>query len=158
MMRQPPRPTRAATPFPATTLVRSYLPAPGPVPAPRLLETACAKPPLRPGLAFVRQPAWDTADPEMQEGCAELVAALGEGCEEVDLPKHFGEAMKLCELVQLAELAKSFDHYARRGRDPLSPEMRQAIDDGNRVLASDDLAARDWPKLLNYALAAVFAS
>src|SRR3546814_4193944 len=126
MMRQPPRPTRAATPFPATTLVRSYLPAPGPVPAPRLLETACAKPPLRPGLAFVRQPAWDTADPEMQEGCAELVAALGEGCEEVDLPKHFGEAMKLCELVQLAELAKSFDHYSRSGRDQLSPEMRQA--------------------------------
>src|SRR3546814_12762299 len=64
--------------------------------------------------------------------------------------------MKLCELVQLAELAKSFDHYARRGRDQLSPEMRQAIDDGNRVLARDYLAARDWPKLLNDALEAVF--
>src|SRR3546814_13168109 len=92
----------------------------------------------------------------MQEGCAELVAALGEGCEEVDLPKHFGEAMKLCELVQLAELAKSFDHYARRGRDQLSPEMRQAIDDGNRALARDHLAARRCPNLLNDALGSGF--
>src|SRR3546814_18132159 len=34
--------------------------------------------------------------------------------------------------------------------------MLQAIDDGNRVLARDYLAARDWPKLLNDALEAVF--
>src|SRR3546814_12808352 len=64
--------------------------------------------------------------------------------------------MKLCELVQLAELATSFDHYARRGRDQPSPEMRQAIDAGNRVLARDYLAARDWPKLLHDALEAGF--
>ena len=125
-------------------------------PAPRLLETAASKPPLRPGLAFVRQPAWSTADPEMQEGFTELTEALGDACEEVDLPKHFAEAIKLCELVQAAELAKSFDHYARRGRDQLSEPMRQIMDEGNRILARDYLAARDWPKLLNDALEAVF--
>src|SRR3546814_15005638 len=34
--------------------------------------------------------------------------------------------------------------------------MRQAIADGNRGLARDYLAARDWPKLLDDALEAVF--
>src|SRR3546814_11405378 len=56
----------------------------------------------------------------------------------------------------MAELAKAFDHYARRGREQLSPVMRQTIDDGNRVLARDYLIARDWPRLLNDALEAVF--
>ena len=125
-------------------------------PAPRLLETATSRPPVKPALAFVRQPAWDTADPDMQAGFAELAEALGENCDEVDLPSHFGEAMKLCELVQMTELAKSFDHYARRGRDQLSPVMRQTMDDGNRVLAHDYLVALDWPRLLNDALEGVF--
>jgi Asp-tRNA(Asn)/Glu-tRNA(Gln) amidotransferase A subunit family amidase len=125
-------------------------------PAPRLLETATAKPPVRPDFAFVRQPAWDTADAEMQEGFAELTEALGEACDAVDLPGHFGQASKLCELVQMTELAKAFHHYARRGRDQLSPVMQQTIDDGGRVLAHDYLVARDWPALLNDALEAVF--
>jgi len=125
-------------------------------PAPRLLGTASSSPPVKPAFAFVRQPAWETADPEMQAGFAELTEALGEDCDEVDLPGHFGEAMKLCELVQMTELAKSYHHYARRGRDQLSPVMQQTIDEGGRVLAHDYLVARDWPRLLNDALEAVF--
>jgi aspartyl-tRNA(Asn)/glutamyl-tRNA(Gln) amidotransferase subunit A len=127
-----------------------------PAPAPRLHEIATSAAPVKPAFAFVRQPAWDTATADMQEGLAELRAALGEDCDEVELPGHFGEAGKLCELVQLAELAKSYHHYERRGRDRLSPEMQRAIDDGRRILARDYLAARDWPRLLNDALDAVF--
>ncbi|MEQ9608690.1 MAG: amidase [Kiloniellaceae bacterium] len=125
-------------------------------PAPRLLEISASSPPVKPAFAFVRQPAWETADPEMQAGFAELTEALGEDCDEVDLPGHFGEAMKLCELVQMTELAKSYHHYARRGRDQLSPAMQQTMDEGGRVLAHDYLVARDWPRLLNDALEAVF--
>ncbi|MFN4764773.1 amidase family protein, partial [Gillisia sp. Q332] len=121
-----------------------------------LLEISTSSPPVKPAFAFVRQPAWDTADPEMQAGFAELAEALGEDCDEVDLPGHFGEAMKLCELVQMTELAKSYHHYARRGRDQLSPTMQQTMDEGGRVLAHDYLVARDWPRLLNDALEAVF--
>jgi aspartyl-tRNA(Asn)/glutamyl-tRNA(Gln) amidotransferase subunit A len=92
----------------------------------------------------------------MQEGLGELRDALGADCDEVELPKHFDEATKLCELVQMTELAKSFQHYTRRGRDQLSPVMQKTIDDGSRVLAYDYLVARDWPRLLNGALEAVF--
>ena len=131
-------------------------PASSLTPAPRLLETAAARAPVKPAFAFVRQPAWDTADPEMQEGLGELRDALGDLCDEVDLPRHFDEANKLAELVQMTELAKSFQHYARRGREQLSPTMQKAIDDGGRVLAYDYLVARDWAGLLNDALEAVF--
>jgi len=130
--------------------------ATSPAPAPRLWETASARPAARPAFAFVRQPAWDAADPEMQEGFGELVEALGEDCDEVDLPAHFAEAMKLCELIQLAELSKSFGHYERRGRDQLSEDMQQSIDEGRRILAHDYLAARDWSGILNETLNAVF--
>lgn len=125
-------------------------------PGPRLYEIATSRVPVKPAFALVRQPAWNTADPEMQEGLAELAEALGGQCDEVSLPQHFDEATKLCELVQMTELAKHFQHYARRGRDQLSPVMQKTIDDGSRVLAYDYLVARDWPKLLNDALEAIF--
>ena len=127
------------------------------VPDPRLAATAAADPPVTPSFAFVRQPAWATAAPEMQEGFAELTEALGERCDEVELPAAFGEALGHAELVQLAELSKAYDHYARRGRDRLSADMQKAIDAGGRVLAHDYLAALDWPGVLNAALEAVFS-
>src|SRR3546814_15087969 len=81
---------------PATTLA----------PAPRLLELATARPPLKPGFAFVRQPAWDTAAPELHDGFAELREALGEDCEEIELPGHFGEAMTLYERSDVRRVGK----------------------------------------------------
>jgi Asp-tRNA(Asn)/Glu-tRNA(Gln) amidotransferase A subunit family amidase len=125
-------------------------------PAPRLAETAATKPPVKPAFAFVKQPAWDRAAPEMQEGFAELSEALGGNCDEVELPGHFADAMNFCGLVQTAELAKSYYHYERRGRDQLSEDMQQTIDAGRRILAHDYMAALDWPRILNGALEAVF--
>ncbi len=127
------------------------------LPSPRLPEISGAAPPVKPAFALVRQPAWDTADAEMQEGFAELAEALGDSCDEIDLPGHFAQALKLCELVQLAELAKSYHHYEKSGRDKLSAEMQSAIDEGRRILAHDYLAALDWPRLLNDALEAIFS-
>ena len=126
-------------------------------PAPRLFETATSDAPVKPTFAFVRQPAWDTASPEMQEGFAELQEALGDDCDEVELTSHFAEALRFSETVQLAELAKSYYHYERRGRDQLSAGMQKAIDGGRSILAHDYLAARDWPALLNDVLEAIFS-
>jgi len=132
-------------------------PATALMPAPRLTEIAGAAPPVAPHFAFVPSPAWAVAEPAMREGFAELHEALGGHCDEVDLPGAFTEAASLCEIVQLAELAKSYHHYEKRGRDALSPEMQTAIDDGSRILARDYLAARDWQALLNDSLEAIFS-
>jgi aspartyl-tRNA(Asn)/glutamyl-tRNA(Gln) amidotransferase subunit A len=131
-------------------------PATAPTPAPRLLDAARSAPPAPPVLAFVRQAAWETADPDTRDAFAELLAALGEDCDEIDLPAPFAQAASLRELVCKAEMAKSLHRYEQRGRDLLSPQMRAALDDGKRVLARDYLAARDWPEVLNGALEAVF--
>lgn len=130
--------------------------ATAPAPSPRLAETVAAGAPVTPALAFVRQPAWDAADADLHEGFAQLVEALGGICDEVELPDHFAEATKLAELVRSAEMAKSFRPYERRGRDRLSPALRQALDEGGHILAHDYLAARDWPGLLTASLEAIF--
>ncbi|MDA0675161.1 MAG: amidase [Proteobacteria bacterium] len=124
--------------------------------SPRLLATAMDPVPVRPSLAFVRQPAWDTADDDTRAGFEELMAALGDDCEEIALPPAFSEAGRLREVVQKAEMAKALYRYDQRGRDLLSESMRQGIDDGRRILAHDYLAACDWPAVLTAGLSAVF--
>jgi Asp-tRNA(Asn)/Glu-tRNA(Gln) amidotransferase A subunit family amidase len=131
--------------------------ASAPAPPPRLLELATARPPLPPVFAFVRPPGWDEADPDTRGALEELAAHLGEQCFEAALPPAFGEAATVRERINLAELAKCYHPYERRGRDALSEPLRAAIDAGKAIPARDYIAALDWPEVLNAALDAVFA-
>ena len=58
----------------------------------RLLETAAARPPVTPSLAFVKTPKWDEAEPYLQEAFAELTGELGDQCDEVTLPDQYANA------------------------------------------------------------------
>ena len=128
-------------------------PATRPLPAPRLLDVASADPPVVPTLAWLRPPGYDErAEPVLREAMAELVEALGERAFEVELPAPFEEAAAIRERINLAEMAKCYHGYERRGRDLLSPETRDAIDRGKSVLARDYLAALDWPAVLEAGL------
>lgn len=131
-------------------------PATGPTPTPRLLDAALSEPPVRPSLAFVRQPAWDKADPATRDAFAKLTEVLEEDCDEIDLPDPFADALRLREIINYAEMAKSFHGYANRGADKLSPQMRGALKEGNGILARDYLAAQDGPSILNDGLEAIF--
>ena len=126
--------------------------APAPAPHPQLLATAIAEPPLKPVFAFVRTPFWDRADADTHGAWAELVELLGEQCFEAELPAAFGDAGVLRERINLAEMAKAFHHYARRGAESLSPRLRAALADGDAIPARDYLAALDWPAVYNAAL------
>jgi Asp-tRNA(Asn)/Glu-tRNA(Gln) amidotransferase A subunit family amidase len=130
--------------------------ATAPGPHPRLHETAAAEPPVRPTLAFVRPPAFDTATAEMQAALAELTAALGEQCFEATLPNAFDEAAAVRERINFAEMAKCYYGYERRGRDRLSEETRAAMDAGKAVPARDYISALDWPGVLNAGLEEIF--
>lgn len=125
-------------------------------PAPPLLATAASEPPLRPVLAFVGQPVWEKATSETHEAFAELVTALGEDCDTVELPAPFAEAIQLREIVNHAEMAKNFHRYRIRGYDRLHPRLRAALDDGDRVLARDYLTALDWVRVLTAGLDEIF--
>ena len=126
--------------------------ATAPAPHPQLLATAIAEPPLKPVFAFVRTPFWDRADADTHGAWAELVELLGEQCFEAELPAAFGDAGVLRERINLAEMAKAFHHYARRGAESLSPRLRAALADGDAIPARDYLAALDWPAVYNAAL------
>ena len=123
---------------------------------PRLLEVALSEPAVAPTFAFVRQPTWDDADPETKTAFAAFTEALGRGCAEVTLTPPFATALAQHNRVFLAEMAKSYAGYEERGRERLSPAMRDRLDDGKRITARDYLVARDWPDILNAGLDAIF--
>jgi Asp-tRNA(Asn)/Glu-tRNA(Gln) amidotransferase A subunit family amidase len=125
-------------------------------PPPRLHSVAMTKPPVRPTLAFLRLPGWDRADADTHAAFAELVEALGEQCFETALPGIFDEAAEIRERINLAEMAKSYFAYEKKGRDALSEEMRAALDRGKAILARDYIAALDWSDVLYAGLDEIF--
>lgn len=127
-----------------------------PAAAPRLLETALSEPPVTPQLAFIRTPAWSSIEPDCADGFAELTAALGEYCDEVELPGIFAEGAIAHRRIMLAEMAHNLRHYAARGADQLATETRSAIEEGAGVCAADYLTALDWRETLYAGLEEVF--
>ena len=128
---------------PATTLA----------PTPALHAAAVSKPPLPPVFGFVRPPGWDEhADPQLKEAFNELIAALGDQAFELPLPSVFQSAAEQRKLINFAEMAYHYYPYARDMGDQLGQVTRDAISEGNAVLARDYQSACDMPKVLNAAL------
>lgn len=126
------------------------------LPPPRLLEIARTAPPVPPSLAFVRQPAWDTADPDTKDAFAELNETLGDRCTAVDLPPPFAEALAQHRCTHLSEMGKCYYGYEKRGRERLSPAMQGLLDEAKQIPARDYIASRDWPGILNAGLDEIF--
>lgn len=127
-------------------------PATGLHPAPALHAAATSKPPLAPVFGFVRPPGWDTADPQLKEAFAELTETLGEQAFEMPLPQIFADAAEQRKLINFAEMSYHYYPYWRDTKDALGSVTRDAIEQGNRIVARDYLSACDLPKLLNAAL------
>jgi Asp-tRNA(Asn)/Glu-tRNA(Gln) amidotransferase A subunit family amidase len=123
---------------------------------PRLLELARSKPPLKPLFGFVKQPAWDQAEPTTQEAFGELVEELGEQCDEVPLPDLFAEAAAAHRAIMTAGFARNLRHYQARGADQLSPQLLSAIEEGQAVTAVQYLAALDWREVLHAGVERIF--
>ncbi len=121
-----------------------------------LSRIAAQEPPLPPKLAFVRTPAWDKAEDDTKAAFAELTEALAGNVEEVDLPSLFGEAIDLHRAIQDAELAVNFAPEYEKGRDRLSAELREMIERGPKVSATDYIRAVARIPLLNRALGEIF--
>ncbi|MFN4170634.1 MAG: amidase [Pseudorhodobacter sp.] len=127
-----------------------------PLPAPRLLATATAKPPVTPTFAMVTLPGADLACEETMAAMAELAETLGEQLFHAPLPNAFDEAATIRQRINFAEMAKCYYHLERRGRDRMSEELRAAMDEGKATLARDYLAALDWRDVLNAGLEEIF--
>ncbi len=74
---------------------------------PRLRAMAAEPPPLAPLLAFVKGPAWEHAEAVTGEAFAELADALGEQCDEVELPDIFAQAHGWMRKIHAVDAAKN---------------------------------------------------
>jgi Asp-tRNA(Asn)/Glu-tRNA(Gln) amidotransferase A subunit family amidase len=126
------------------------------MPPPRMLELALTDPPVTPALAFVKTPSWDQAEPATKEAFAELVALLDKSCTEVVLPDVFSEWMQAQRDLMYAAMARHLEPYYRRGKEKLSPPLRNLLEEGMKIPAVDYLAALDWRTALNNGLEQLF--
>lgn len=124
--------------------------------APHLLATAGSEPPVPPRLGFVRTPVWEQAEQGTHEAFAELVAALGDGIEEVVLPPYFEQAHAWHRAIMEADIARSYEREYRDGREQLSTQLREIIERGNRVRAVDYNAALAEVGMLKSLLVPIF--
>jgi Asp-tRNA(Asn)/Glu-tRNA(Gln) amidotransferase A subunit family amidase len=113
--------------------------------------TATAEPPLPPLFAFVKTPVWDRATSETHDAFSELRDALGDRCEEVELPAIFASAEQWHRQIMLADIARHFGPIAEKSGDQLSAKLRGMIEEGFKISAVDYNRARDQAELL-YAL------
>jgi len=127
-----------------------------PTAPPQLLATALSEPPVRPLLAYVKTPAWSDIEPDCAAGFTELAAALGERCDEVELPGLFAEGASAHRRIMLAEIAHNLRHYYDRGANRLTEQTRAAVEEGRQIAAAEYLASLDWRETLYAGLEEVF--
>lgn len=119
---------------------------------PNLTGTATEEPLVPPRLAFVKTPAWDQADKDVQDAFAELMEFLGDEAEELDLSDLLENAVSWHRTIMEADLARSFRREYERGKESLSATLREMIERGQQCLAMDYNEALEQIPVLNSAL------
>jgi len=119
---------------------------------PNLIGTVTEEPLMTPRLAFVKTPAWDQADEDVQGAFTELVEFLGDRVEELDLSDLLENAVNWHRTIMEADLAKSFRREYERGGESLSATLREMIERGQQCLAVDYNHALEHIPALNSAL------
>ncbi|MBI4593676.1 MAG: amidase [Candidatus Rokubacteria bacterium] len=94
---------------------------------------AAEEPPLPPMFGFVKTPHWARADEDTKAAFAELVEHLGDRVEEVELFPSATEAWEWQRIIMEAEMAASLEWEWDKGRDRLSPALRERLERGRAV-------------------------
>ncbi len=123
---------------------------------PRLSEVAGQQPPIAPLLAYVKSPVWDQADAVTGEAFAELADALGDACDEVELPGIFAEGYAWQRKIQYADMAKGYGPLVDKAPDQVSAAVKEGVAEGRKILATDYIVAREFQFILNGGLDEVF--
>jgi Asp-tRNA(Asn)/Glu-tRNA(Gln) amidotransferase A subunit family amidase len=122
----------------------------------QLAIAAASEPPLPPRFAFVRGPAWKAAEPYLDEAFAELVEALGDAVQAIDLSSAFDRGIDFQGIIMAADMAHNFRRDLARGGDALSPQLKDLLMRGRQVTAFDYLEATSAAETLNGQLDELF--
>lgn len=123
---------------------------------PHFVSVAGSEPPLPPRFAFARTPAWRHVEGVTELAFAELVEALGENANEIELSAGFERAIDLHGIVMAVEMAHNFHRDYEQGRDQLSPALRALIEKGRSYPAVEYTRALAGSATLNDVLDSVF--
>jgi Asp-tRNA(Asn)/Glu-tRNA(Gln) amidotransferase A subunit family amidase len=100
-------------------------------------EVLDEEPPLPPMFAFVRTPHWERVDADAKEAYAELIEALGDRVEEVDLLLSADSAWDLQRTIMEAEMAFNLAPLWDAGKEKLSERLRGLMERGRETRAFD---------------------
>jgi Asp-tRNA(Asn)/Glu-tRNA(Gln) amidotransferase A subunit family amidase len=87
--------------------------------------------------AFVKSPAWPFAEEGAKTAIETFTKALGDACGLAGLPPEFDLAIGFHRTIMFSEMASNYARYYSRGKDRLSPEMREALEAGRAMPAVD---------------------
>lgn len=124
--------------------------------SPQLALTAAGEPPLPPRLAFVKGPAWAAAEPVLDEAFGELVAALGDIIQPVELGRAFDRAIGFHGTIMAVDMAHNFRRDLAQGGEALSVQLRELLARGGRQTALDYLEATSAIETCNELLDDIF--
>jgi Asp-tRNA(Asn)/Glu-tRNA(Gln) amidotransferase A subunit family amidase len=110
---------------------------------------AAEQPPLEPMFAFIKTPHWARVDADAKEAFGELVEALGDRVEEVELLPSAREAWDWHRTIMEAEMAANLEPLWNAGREQLSERLRALIERGRETRALDyQRVLRQMPRLV----------
>jgi len=98
---------------------------------------AAEEPPIPPQLAFIKTPHWERAEADTKEAFGELIEALGDRVEEVEMFPSALEVWDWQKTIMAAEMASNLEPLWRDGKEKLSPQLRELIERGREVRAVD---------------------
>src|SRR5262245_36441624 len=100
-------------------------------------KLSAEEPPIPPMLAFIKTPHWERADADTKEAFIELVEALGDRVEEVELFPSAADAWSWHKTIMEAEMAINLEREWRLGKEQLSEQLRSLIERGRELRAID---------------------
>ena len=95
------------------------------------------EPPVTPLFAFIKTPHWDRVDADAKEAYGELLEALGDRVEELDLPVSADDGWDLQRTIMEAEMASNLAPLWDAGKDKLSERLRGLMERGREARAFD---------------------
>src|SRR5438067_812630 len=101
------------------------------------ITVASEEPPIPPTFAFIKTPHWERVDADAKEAYAELIEALGDRVEEVELFPSAREAWDWQRTIMEAEMAANLEPLWLAGKDKLSDRLRGLMERGRETRATD---------------------
>jgi Asp-tRNA(Asn)/Glu-tRNA(Gln) amidotransferase A subunit family amidase len=100
-------------------------------------EICKEEPPIPPTLAFIKTPHWERVDADAKEAYGELIEALGDRVEEVELFPSASAAWDWQRTIMEAEMAANLEPLWVAGKDKLSERLRALMERGRETRAID---------------------